>query len=419
MSNLAYSPESSFDASLVIGVIGPDRQRRIAASSALARSGHVQTRDIEADAATLDEIRALLGRAFDAALIDLDGDPARSLALVEGLCLDSSLIVMVYSSRLDPDLMVRAMRAGAREYFTAPFDLGTIGRALTWISTHRKPAPAAKRANGRMHIFFGSKGGVGVTTVACNFAVALATHSRQSTLLIDLNVLLGDAALNLGIRPAYSIADALQNALRLDHNLLETFLTRHASGLAVLPAPAEMPNGLPSGADIGRLLAVARQQFDHIVIDAGKKIDLNQMHLFVNSATAYLVTQVGIPELRNANRLIAQFSAENSPKLEVVVNRYQPRFLGLSDEDLNKALTRPIQWKVPNDFKAVSTMQSTGTPFVTQDSPIAAVLRKMAEAASGVSTPSEPAAASSSGWLGRRRPPVPNDMGRSTPSHAV
>ena len=241
----AAVPESPRDQALFLAIISPDRQRRIAASGALARCGNVHTRDIEADAATLEEVRDRLGRSFDGVLIDLDGDPRRALALVEGLCIDSSLIVMVFSSRSDPELMLHAMRA------------------------------------------------------------------------------------------------------------------------------------------------VARHQFDNIVIDAGKKIDLRQMHLFIASATAYLVTQVGIPELRNANRLIAQFSADNSPRLEIVINRYQSRFLGLTDEHLAKALTRPVQWKIPNDFKAVSAMQSNGKPLVQLDSPIAAVLRKMADAACAPPIPTE------------------------------
>ena len=375
------SPCAPQDTGLFIAVISPDRQRRIAASDAVAQCENVHTREIQADTATLEEVRDRLGRSFDGVLIDLDTEPWRALALVEGLCIDSSMIVMVYSSRSDPQLMLQAMRAGAREFFITPFQHDAVARGILWVSTHRRPSPAAKHANGKLHIFFGSKGGVGVTTLATNFAVALATQSKQSTLLIDLNLLLGDAALNLGIHAPHSVADALENTSRLDANLLESFLVRHPSGLAVLGAPAQLPNSIPSGAQIGKLLAVARLLFDNIVIDAGKKIDLHQMHLFIASATAYLVTQVGIPELRNANRLIAQFSAENSPRLEIVINRYQSRFLGLTDEHLAKALTRPVQWKIPNDFKAVSTMQSTGKPLVNLDSPIATVLRKMADAA--------------------------------------
>ena len=61
-----------------------------------------------------------------------------------------------------------------------------------------------------MLVFLGGKGGSGVTTVACNFAVSLAQECSQSTVLIDLDLPLGDAALNLGISPQFSTADALR-----------------------------------------------------------------------------------------------------------------------------------------------------------------------------------------------------------------
>jgi Flp pilus assembly CpaE family ATPase len=91
---------------------------------------------------------------------------------------------------------------------------------------------------------------------------------------------------------------------------------------------------------------------------------------------------VGIPELRNANRFIAQFAQDGGPKLEIVINRYQKN-LEISDENINKALTRPPQWRVPNNFAAVRRMQSTGTPLVFEDTPISAVIRGMAQAVCG------------------------------------
>jgi pilus assembly protein CpaE len=372
------------DAVMSIAIISPDRQRRIAAASNFAQCGIVHTREFDDYPASLDDVPHLLQWGFDVILIDLDGNREFALELVEALCSARSTIVMVFSAQADPDLMLRSMRAGAREFFTLPFNQGDIAKALLWASVHRQTAPVAKKADGRLLVFFGSKGGVGVTTLASNFAVALAEESRQSTVLIDLNLYLGDAAVNLGIDAQYSVLDALQNSTRLDPPMLLRLLAHHSSGLSVLAAPAELPAAKATDIAIGCLLAVARQQFHYVVVDAGKKIDLHQMHLFEESATAYLVTQVGIPELRNANRLISQFTVDHCPKLEIVVNRNQSRFLGLTNEHLNKAHTRPIQWKIPNDFKAVCRMQSSGTPIVHQDSPIASVIRQMARSACGL-----------------------------------
>ena len=120
---------------------------------------------------------------------------------------------MVYSVKADPELLVRCMRAGAREFLTLPLSHEHHGRgagARLGATAARRRQP--KKAAGRLLAFLGAKGGDGVTTLACNFAVSLAKESGQSTLLIDLDLPLGDAALNLGIVAEYSTINALQNA---------------------------------------------------------------------------------------------------------------------------------------------------------------------------------------------------------------
>jgi pilus assembly protein CpaE len=110
---------------------------------------------------------------------------------------------------------------------------------------------------------------------------------------------------------------------------------------------------------------------------------LQRKHLFDESATIYLVTQVGIPELRNSHRLIALLSEEGSPKLEIVINRYDPRYLEIDEAHITKALTRPAQWKIPNNYAAVRRMQKTATLLTEEDSPISRVIRQMTRSVCG------------------------------------
>jgi pilus assembly protein CpaE len=97
----------------------------------------------------------------------------------------------------------------------------------------------------------------------------------------------------------------------------------------------------------------------------------------------YLVTQASIPELRNSNRLIAEFFSGPVPKLEIVINRFESRALGVSEEHINKALTKPAQWKIPNDYAAVQKMQIHATPLALEDSGITRQIKKMAKAITG------------------------------------
>ena len=94
----------------------------------------------------------------------------------------------------------------------------------------------------------------------------------ESTLLIDLDLPLGDAALNLGIVAEYSTVNALQNASRLDSAFLSKLLVKHSSGVSVLAAPGKFPQINASNEDVDRLIAVARQDFDNVVVDMGSRL---------------------------------------------------------------------------------------------------------------------------------------------------
>jgi pilus assembly protein CpaE len=276
------------------------------------------------------------------------------------------------------------MRAGAREFLTLPFNPGTMAEALVRASALRSAARPPKKADGRLLVFISAKGGSGVTTLVCNYAVSLAEESGQKTLLIDLNLPLGGATINLGIKAEHSIVNAFQNLKRLDSGFLSSLLEKHDSGLSVLAAPSELAatTQFPEGA-VDKLLEVARQEFDYVVVDAGSRLDLQHTHLFDESATIYLVTQVGLAELRNSNRLISRLSAAGSPKLEIVINRYDPLKLEIAEEQITEALTKPAEWKIPNDYAAVRRMQSTAKPLVQDDSEISRAIRQMTRAVCG------------------------------------
>ena len=384
MSTTVQFPDTFVSAGVLsTAVIGPDDQRRNAVIEALTESQNGQIREFIGYPASIADAAKVLMRAYDVVLVDLDSNPEFALDLVEGICVHGSAIVMVYSALGDPDLIVRCMRAGAREFLRLPFTHGAVAEALVRASARRPVSHARQRTEGGLFVFLGSKGGAGVTTLACNYAVALAEESAKNTLLIDLNLPLGDAAINLGIKAQYSTVDALLNSSRLDSSFLSTLLIRYSPSLSVLAAPSELTPCQASNDAVDRLLTLARQEFDYVVVDAGSRLDLQRTVLFNECATIYLITQVGIPELRNSNRLISQFSHDGGHKLEVVLNRYETNSLGITDEQVTKALTRPAQWKVPNNYAAVRKMQNTAAPLVVEDSPIARTIRQMAKIVCG------------------------------------
>ena len=339
----------------------------------------------------LDQVPKLIELNFDVIIIGLDSNPATALDLVESLCADGAATVMVYSTVADSELMIRCMRAGAREFLTLPLARGTMVEAIVRATVRRTTmkTPNAKRPDGKLCVFFGAKGGAGVTTIATNFAISVARESDQKTLLIDLDLPFGDVALGLGLTSPYSTADALQNYTRLDSNFLTRLLSTHDSGLSVLAAPGKVIN-VPLVPDaVNKLLAVARQDFENVIVDTGSKLDLASTSMFDADAIVYLVSQVGLTELRNSNRIISELFKSDFPQLEIILNRYMPSSLGIDEEHITRALTRRAQWKIPDDHATVRRMQSTGTPLIMGDSHISRLIRQMARTVCGLNAEPE------------------------------
>ena len=371
-----------------IAIIGPSDRDRQAVTAALAEAHTGPVQEV-AHYPRLDDVAQLLTYNYDVIIVALDSDPEYALDLVECICGYTSVTVMIYSAAANSDLLVRCMRAGAREFLTQPIASSTMTEALARASVRRPPAAKPKKTGGKLIVFLGAKGGSGVTTLACNFAVSLAQESQQSTVLIDLDLPLGDAGLNLGISSEFSTVNALQNYTRMDANFLSKLLTKHSSGLSVLGAPGKFTQFPTEHEAIDKLLALARANFDYVIVDAGTRLDLTDTSLFEKSSTVYLVTQVSIPELRNSNRLITAFFQADGPKLEIVLNRHIPRAQGVEEEHITKALTRPATWKVPNDYATAKRTQNTATPLSLEDSPISRVIRQMARAVCGATATTE------------------------------
>ena len=387
MSTNTHSPEPELLTSggLSIALIGPHDARRRIVASALAGADASSVREFSAYPNRLSDIPRLMEQNFDVVIIDLDSDQSYALELVEAIASAGPSTVMVYSMSNDPSLLMNCMRAGAREFLPHPIATGPLNEALN-RAWQRRPATKISngKAGGKVAVFLGGKGGSGVTTVACNFAVSLVQECQQNVVLIDLDLPLGDAALNLGITPQFSTVDALQNFARMDTNFLNKLLTKHSSGVHVLAAPGKFPQVEVSNEAVEKLVSIARASFDFVVIDAGSRFDLSNTTLVERADTVYLVMQAGIPELRNSHRVISEYFKSGGSNLEIVLNRFMPRSGGVDEEHIAKALTRPVQWKIPSDYVTVRRMQNEATPLALEDSMIARAIQDMARTACGM-----------------------------------
>lgn len=324
--------------------------------------------------------QALKNQGAEVVLIAVDRNRESALETINALGHSGATTVMAYAESADDDLLLRCVQAGVREFLHYPFAPGVVEEAFHRRATRGQLTPDTKEVIGKSFVFFGAKGGAGVTTAACNFAASLAQESKQNTLLIDLDLPFGDAALCLGINSRFSTLDALNEANRLDSSFLARLLSKHESGLYVLGAPGTYRRIPPPTGSVDQLLAVASKSFDYVVVDAGSRLELMDTRLFDLVSTIFLVTQVGVAELRNSNRLITECLPAYSSKVEVVLNRYTAEMFGIDDRAIESALTRPAHWRIPNDFAAVRRMHHTAEPL--RESTVLRAIKKMAAAAS-------------------------------------
>lgn len=379
MPDTAHSANSNV---LSVALIVPDAPRRRLLATALAGSRLTIAREFGAypSPGDLPEIARL---ECQVVIVDLDDDVDRAIGVIESICSRNvAMTVMAYSSRNDSLLMRRSMQAGAREFLIEPLQSETVGEAFARIASRR---PGKQKRNGKMLVFVPSKGGVGVTTIAANFALALTRESGAKVVVVDMDFQLGEIAVGLGMTTTFSIVDALLNSTRLDKEFLATLLVRHSSGLAILSSPDEynfFQFAVDAGAD--KLFQLLREEFDYVVVDIGTCHGILQEKLFLEADKLYLVTEMTFPSLRNAHRLISFLSARDGCRaLEVVLNRFNSRHGEIDENSATKALARPINWRVPNAFAAARAAEDSGVPLAMADSPITRSLVQMAKAACG------------------------------------
>lgn len=339
---------------------------------------------------TYPSLGSLASLDCDIVLIDLDSNREAALDLVEGINAQNGFVtVMVYSRSNDADLLARCMRAGAREFLAEPVLSTSLAEALR-ASARRMDKSLARKTGGRILVFWGAKGGVGVTTLATNFAIALKKEANRKVALADLNLRLGDAAMLLAMQNQFTILDALQNSERLDREFVSTLLVEHQSGVALLAASDQYVSpGSAESANIGRLLSILREQFPFVVVDGGPSLGEGVETLFDLADCVYLVAQVDVPALRNAQRIVAHLQRSGEDRVQVILNRYEPRKVEVDEERIAKALGLEPRWKVPDDRSSVERCRNSGQPLIFENSPVSRVLEQMARVICGKSAQAE------------------------------
>jgi len=292
--------------------------------------------------------------------------------------------IFLTSSSSSPDILMRALRAGAKEFFPQPLNKEELLLAFSKFKKNGKQKDEPAKKAGKIINIVGSKGGIGTTTIAVNTAASLLNlPGVRSVALIDMNLLFGEVPLFLDIEPAFNWGEIANNISRLDSTYLMSVLSLHPSGIHVLPSPTAL-DGINAATPevIEKLLDVMRTEFDFIVIDSGQSLDAVSMRILELSDSVLVNAILSLPCLINVKRLLDMFGRLGFPEEEqvkIIISRYHKNS-EIAREEAEKGMGKRIFWSVPNDFQATITAINQGK-MLSSVAPKAEITKNLGELA--------------------------------------
>ena len=329
----------------------------------------------------------------NAAIVTLpDANAESALRYVERLSVECPQTAIICASRdASPDLILRSLRAGAREFLRLlPLRPDEFHTVVDRINEFCAVQPDTPKKRGRAIAVFSSKGGCGTSFIAANLAAAM----NAPTVLVDLNLQAGDLALYLGVEPKFSIADLVENRARADASLLKSYVMPYTSSLALLAAPREADAADDIEAEhVFEVIELLRQHYDYIVIDPQHTFDAITLAALDQVDEVVLVLTLDIPAIRSAQRTLQLFDRLGYPrhKVRIVVNRWSKQ-IELDVRQVEHFLAERVTGYVQSDYNTAVNSINLGQPLVTSNptSRLAQELRQIAASLTGAAPPLAP-----------------------------
>lgn len=304
----------------------------------------------------------------DLLIIEIDEDHDKTFSQIQStLSASPTTEIFLTASRTDSDALLRAIRAGIKEFIPQPLQAPELLQALTRFIERYQQSQAQQAVRGKVINVIGAKGGVGTTTVAVNLAAGLLAVDKQlSVALVDLNSHFGDIALFLDLSPTHTLGSVTKNIARLDTDFLMTALTPHDCGFYVLPSAndlEEMVAMMPESAI--KTLEMLAEQFDYVVVDSGHLLDAITVAALQLASANFLVTALTLPVLRSTKRfldIIYDLGYDNDG-IRIIANRGDAKKVSVTLGDLEKVLNREVYWSIPNDYLVALNAINSGIPI--------------------------------------------------------
>lgn len=325
----------------------------------------------------------------DVLVLEIGSDPVAEFETIRSLLKENVVgSLFLTSSRTTADILLPALRAGAKEFFPQPIDPDEVKGAFQKIlseSLQSKPGGEEQASLGKIFSVLGAKGGVGTTTFAVNFATSIQACAKDKLVaLVDMNRLIGEVPLFLDLETDTNWEEIGKNFSRLDAAYLQSAMARHSSGVYVMPAPSrfDAETHLPAGF-LFQLVKSMRQFFDYIIVDGGMYFDDNLFKIFAESEAVYLVSILSLPCIINVRKLqesIYSSGGVSNGKLRIIANRFEKK-AQISLAEASKIIGSTISMTIPNNYALAMTAINNGKVVaeISQKSNVAKVYQMLAE----------------------------------------
>jgi len=333
-------------------------------------------------------------RQPDVVVVDLRGGQALPPAVAMLKRQHPVTPVLLVCSSLEPAIVLEAMRAGVNECVAEPLQAAEIETAVTRLLAHKLPVAA-----GQVFAFIGAKGGVGTTTVAVNVATELSRSAPERTLLVDLHLAHGDAAVFLGVEPRFSVVDALDNIHRFDDAFFKGLVVPSPGGPHLLASSDKQLAQTSSVQRVRSLVEFATSLYRYIVLDVPRS-DAAALDALDQASRIVVVANQELATVRNASRIAASLRQRyGSDRVTVIVNRVDTH-AEIGRDDVEKVVGSRVVHSVPSDYRMALRALNKGRPLALDNhNKLAASFRELAHDLAGVQ-PTRPAAPESGGLFG-------------------
>ncbi len=304
-----------------------------------------------------------------------------SSAIKELKTLNSEAFVVALSNRASADVIIKALRSGAKEFIAKPViktEFVEIFKSIIKDINSEETKDTCKIIS-----TFSNKGGIGKTSIAVNLAVELAQMSKEKVALIDLNLQLGDVATFLDMTPPFAMDYIADNINNLDEDELLKAMTRYKNtSLYVIADPLNIDKSKDITAEqIKNILTALKKTFSYIVIDIGTNIDSKTITALDFSDLVLLIAIVNLPAIRSTQRCMELFDklGYNADKIKLVLNRYMENE-DIKTSDIEEVVKQKVYWKIPNNYLIMMSAINKGVPVneINPDSNVAVNYKEFA-----------------------------------------